>query len=148
MNVKPTANVVFNDLQGPVRLIQEAFHAAFQRVLDSGWYILGHELERFEEEFAAYCTVQHCIGVGSGTEALHLAHKACGIGQGEEVITVSHTFIATALAVTWTGAVPVFVDINPETYTMDPLQIERAITPRTRAIIPVHLYGQYADMDS
>ena len=87
MNVKSTMTVVFNDLQGPARDIQPALHAALRRVLDSGWYILGRELERFEEEFAGYCTVQHCIGVGSGTEALHLALKACGIGPGDEVIT-------------------------------------------------------------
>ena len=147
MNVKSTMNVVFNDLQASARDIQPALHAALRRVLDSGWYILGQELERFEEEFAGYCTVQHCIGVGSGTEALHLALKACGIGPGDEVITVSHTFIATALAITWTGARPVFVDIDPETYTMDPLQLARAITSKTRAILPVHLYGQCADMD-
>ena len=140
-------NVVFNDLQGSARDIQPALHGALRRVLDSGWYILGEELQRFEEEFASYCTVQHCIGVGSGTEALHLALKACGIGPGDEVITVSHTFIATALAITWTGARPVFVDIDPETYTMDPLQLARAITSKTRAILPVHLYGQCADMD-
>ena len=113
MDVKSTMNVVFNDLQGSARDIQPALHGALRRVLDSGWYILGEELQRFEEEFASYCTVQHCIGVGSGTEALHLALKACGIGPGDEVITVSHTFIATALAITWTGARPVFVDTKP-----------------------------------
>ena len=140
-------NVVFNDLQGPAREIRHELQAAWQRVLDSGWYILGREVEAFEEEFAAYCGVPFCIGVGSGTEALHLALKACGVGPGDEVITVSHTFIATALAITWTGARPVFVDIDPETYTMDPRKTEQAVTSRTRAVIPVHLYGQCADMD-
>ena len=147
MNVNSTMNVVFNDLQGPLREIREELHAALQRVLDSGWFILGQELEAFEEEFSAFCSVPHCIGVGSGTEALHLALKACDIGTDDEVITVSHTFIATALAITWAGARPVFVDIDPLTYTMDPRHVEPAITPRTRAIMPVHLYGQCADMD-
>jgi dTDP-4-amino-4,6-dideoxygalactose transaminase len=139
--------VAFTDLHAPAHDIQRDLHVALQRVLDSGWYILGHELERFEEEFAAYCTVQHCIGVGSGTEALHLALKAGGIQSGDEVITVSHTFIATALAITWTGALPVFVDVDPDTYTMDPRLLEGAITSKTKAIMPVHLYGQCADMD-
>ena len=103
MDVKSTMNVVFNDLQGSARDIQPALHGALRRVLDQGWYILGEELQRFEGANSPYCTVQHCIGVGSGTEALHLALKACGIGPGDEVITVSHTFIATALAITWTG---------------------------------------------
>ena len=145
--MKSTMNVSFNDLQASTRDIQHELYAASQRVLGSGWYILGHELEGFENEFAAYCTVQHCIGVGSGTEALHLALRACGVGPGDEVITVSHTFIATALAIMWTGALPVFVDIDPGSYTMDPRQLEQAITSRTRAIVPVHLYGQCADMD-
>jgi dTDP-4-amino-4,6-dideoxygalactose transaminase len=147
MSVQSTMKVPFTDLQSPAPDIQRDLHVALQRVLDSGWYILGHELERFEEEFAAYCTVQHCIGVGSGTEALHLALKACGIQAGDEVITVSHTFIATALAITWAGARPVFVDVDRDTYTMDPRQLEQAITSKTRAIVPVHLYGQCADMD-
>jgi dTDP-4-amino-4,6-dideoxygalactose transaminase len=138
----------FNNLQATTRDIQHELHAASQRVLNSGWYILGPELEGFEEEFASYCTVEHCIGVGSGTEALHLALKACSIQPGDEVITVSHTFIATALAIMWTGAVPVFVDVNPDTYTMDPHELERAITSKTRVIVPVHLYGQCADMDA
>jgi len=147
MSVKSTMKIVFNDLQAPTRDIQEELHAASQRVLGSGWYILGEELEAFEKEFASYCTVQHCVGVGSGTEALHLALRACDIQPGDEVITVSHTFIANALAIAWTGAVPVFVDIERSSYTMDPRQLERAITPRTRAILPVHLYGQCAEMD-
>jgi dTDP-4-amino-4,6-dideoxygalactose transaminase len=120
---------------------------AIKTVMDRSWFILGSELAGFEREFAAYCGVSDCIGVASGTEALYLALKAGGIGPGDEVITVSHTFIATALAITWTGATPVFVDIDPETYTMDPDQAAEAISAQTRAILPVHLYGQCADMD-
>jgi len=116
-------------------------------VFKRSWFILGQELESFESDFAAYCAASHCVGVGSGTEALHLALRACGIGPGDEVITVSHTFIATALAIVWLGAVPVFVDIDPQTFTLDPAKLAEAITPRTRAILPVHLYGQCADMD-
>jgi dTDP-4-amino-4,6-dideoxygalactose transaminase len=147
MSVKSTIKVSFNDLKATTRDIQHELHAATQRVLDSGWYILGPELKAFEEEFATYCTVEHCIGVGSGTEALHLALKTCGVGPDDEVITVSHTFIATALAITWTGAQPIFVDVDPDTYTMDPRLLEGAITSKTKAIMPVHLYGQCADMD-
>lgn len=147
MNVRSTMRIVFNDLQGPAQDIRHELQAAMQRVVESGWYILGPELEAFEEEFAAYCSVSHCVGVGSGTEAIHLALKACDIGPNDEVITVSHTFIATALAIIWSGARPVFVDIDPLTYTMDPRHIEPAITSRTRAIMPVHLYGQCVDMD-
>ena len=101
----------------------------------------------FEEEFAAYCGATHGIGVNSGTSALHLALLAAGVGPGDEVITVPFTFVATVAAIGYTGATPVFVDIDPATFTMDPAAIEAAITPRTKAIIPVHLYGQPADMD-
>jgi len=138
----------FNDLQAPTREIQQDLWAAAQRVLDSGWYVLGEELKAFENEFAAYCNVQHCIGVSSGTEALHLALKACDLHPGDEVITASHTFIANALAITWTGATPIFVDIDRRSNTIDPNEVERAITSKTRAILPVHLYGQCADMDA
>lgn len=120
--------------------------AAIARVLDRGWYILGPEVEAFEAEFAAFCGVAHGIGVGSGTEALHLALRALGIGPGEEVITVSHTAVATIAAIELAGARPVLVDVDPLTYTLDPARLESAITPRTRAIIPVHLYGQPADL--
>ncbi len=101
----------------------------------------------FEEEFAAYCQAPHGIGVNTGTSALHLALLAAGVGPGDEVITVPFTFVATVSAIDYTGATPVFVDIDPRTFTMDPAAIEAAITPRTKAIIPVHLYGQPADMD-
>ncbi len=121
--------------------------AAISRVLNSGWYILGDEVEKFEKEFASYIGVSHGIGTGSGTEALHASLVACGIGSGDEVITVSHTAVATAAAIVLSGASPRFVDIEPQFYTVDPEKIEMAITPRTKAIIPVHIYGQPADME-
>ncbi len=119
---------------------------AMRHVLDSGRYILGEEVKAFETEFAAYLGVAHAIGVGSGTEALHVALAACGIGTGDEVITVSHTAVATVAAIELAGAQPVFVDIEPDFYTLDPYHLEQAISPRTKAIIPVHLYGQPADL--
>jgi dTDP-4-amino-4,6-dideoxygalactose transaminase len=119
---------------------------AIRRVLESGWYILGDEVRAFEEEFAAYLGVRHCVGVGNGTEALHLALVACGIGYGDEVVTVSHTAVATVAAIELAGARPVFVDIDPVTYTMDPDLLEREITSKTKAVIPVHLYGHPAPM--
>ena len=124
--------------------------AAIQRVLESGWYILGREVEAFEQEFAAYIGVHHAIGVGSGTNALELALRACGVGAGDLVFTVSHTAVATVAAVELVGAMPVLVDIDPATYTLDPNCLEAALshppagTPK--AIIPVHLYGYPADM--
>jgi len=121
--------------------------AAIDGVLDSGQFILGPNVAAFEEEFAAYCGARYAIGVGSGTEALHLALLACGVGVGDEVISVANTFIATALAIECVGARPVFVDIDPTSYTIDVAQIEARITPRTKAILPVHLYGLIADMD-
>jgi dTDP-4-amino-4,6-dideoxygalactose transaminase len=139
--------VPFVDLKAQHDLMAQELTEAIQRVMTRSWFVLGAELEAFEAEFAVYCGVKHCVGVGSGTEALHLALRACGIGPGDEVITVSHSFIATALAIVWTGATPVFVDIDSESYTIDPAQIAHAITPKTRAILPVHLYGQCADMD-
>jgi len=139
--------VPFVDLKAQHDLLAQELNEAIQRVMTRSWFILGAELEAFEAEFAIYCGVKHCVGVGSGTEALHLALRACGVGPGHEVITVSHSFIATALAIVWTGATPVFVDIDSESYTIDPAQIAHAITPKTRAILPVHLYGQCADMD-
>ena len=120
---------------------------AIARVLDQGRYILGEEAAAFEREFAAYIGVHFGIGVGSGTEALHLALRACGIGPGDEVITVSHTAVATVSAIELCGARPVLVDIDPRSFTLDPDRLEAAITPATRAIIPVHLYGQSADLE-
>jgi dTDP-4-amino-4,6-dideoxygalactose transaminase len=121
--------------------------AAVSRVLDKGWYILGEEVKAFEAEFAAFIGAAHAVGVGSGTEALHLALRACGIGQGDEVITVAHTAVATVSAIELAGATPVLVDIEPDFYTLNPALLEAAITPRTKAIIPVHLYGQPADLE-
>lgn len=140
--------VPFLDLKSINFRFRNDLHAALDRVLDSGWLILGEEVEAFEREFASYCDVNHCIGVGNGLEALHLVLRAWGIGQGDEVIVPSNTYIATWLAVSYAGAVPVPVEPDPVTHNIDPTRIEAAITPRTRAIIPVHLYGQPADMDA
>ncbi len=120
---------------------------AISRVLKSGWYILGNEVVKLEKEFADFIGVSFGVGTGSGTEALHLALSACGIGQGDEVITVSLTAVATVAAIELTGASPHFVDIEPQFYTIAPEKIKSAITPNTKAIIPVHIYGQPADME-
>lgn len=121
---------------------------AVKRVFESGSYILGREVEAFENTFAGYCGVDHGVGVNSGTDALIIALRALGVGVGDEVITVSHTALATIAAIIACGAKPVLVDIEPAYYTIDPQCIQRAITPQTKAIIPVHLYGQPADMDA
>lgn len=121
--------------------------AAIARVLESGWYILGEEVSAFEDEFACYVGVRYGVAVGSGTEALHLALRACDIGEGDEVITVSHTAVATVAAIELCGATPVLVDIDPDTYTIDPSQVGAAVTRWTKAVIPVHLYGHPADME-
>ena len=141
-------SVQFVDLKAQHTLLAQELDEAIHRVLKRSWFILGEELEAFEAEFAAYCGVKHCIGVASGTEALQLALLACGMGPGDEVITVAHTFIASALAIAATGATPVFVDIDPRTYTLDPIRLAEVVSPRTRAILPVHLYGHCADMDA
>lgn len=125
---------------------KDEIDAAIMRVLDAGRYILGNEVNELEKEFASYIGVAHGIGVGSGTEALHLALAACGIGVGDEVITVAHTAVATISAIDLVGATPVFVDIDLSHYTLDPSKLEAAITPRTKAIIPVHIYGQPAEL--
>jgi dTDP-4-amino-4,6-dideoxygalactose transaminase len=121
--------------------------SAVKKVLESGWYILGQEVKLFEKEFAGYIGVPYGIGVGSGTEAIHLALVSCGIGRSDEVITVSHTATATVAAIELTGATPVLVDIEPDFFTMVPDKLESVITPRTKAIIPIHMYGHPADMD-
>jgi dTDP-4-amino-4,6-dideoxygalactose transaminase len=121
--------------------------AAYQRVMRSGWYILGAEVEAFEERFARFCGARHCVGVGNGLDALSLTLRAWGIGAGDEVIVPSNTYIATWLAASHVGARPVPVEPDAATFNIDPDRIESAITPRTRAILPVHLYGQAADMD-
>jgi dTDP-4-amino-4,6-dideoxygalactose transaminase len=136
------------DLAAEYRELKPEIDAAIARVFESSQFILGPETDAFEEEFAAYCNVEHAIGVNSGTSALHLALLAAGIGPGDEVITVPFTFFATVATIGYAGATPVYVDIEPSgTFNMDVAQIEAAITERTRAILPVHLYGQPADMD-
>lgn len=117
-------------------------------MVESGWYLLGPELEEFEREFAAYCGTRHCVGVGSGVSAIELALRAAGVGPGDEVIVPAYTWIATWLAVTRTGARPVGVDVEEATYNIDPRRIEAAITDRTAALVPVHLRGEPADMDA
>ncbi|MFA7077452.1 MAG: DegT/DnrJ/EryC1/StrS family aminotransferase, partial [Syntrophomonas sp.] len=140
-------NVAFLDLKAGYIEIKDELDAAYQRVMDSGWYILGAELEAFESEFAAYCGASYCVGVGNGLEALHLILRAYGIGPGDEVIVPANTYIATWLAVSQCGARPVAVEPVEDTYNIDPARIEAAITSRTKAIMPVHLYGQTAAMD-
>jgi aminotransferase EvaB len=127
---------------------KEEIHAAIEKVLSSGRLILGDSLKNFEESFARYCGVKFGVGVNSGTDALFLGLKALGIGMGDEVITVANTAVPTVSAIVSTGATPVFVDINPETYLMDTSMLERVITKKTKCILPVHLYGQCVDMDS
>ncbi len=141
-------NVPFLELLPAYTELQEDLDAAYRRVMASGWYILGEEVERFEAEFAAYCGVRHCVCVANGLDALTLALLAAGIGPGDEVIVPAMTFIATWLAVSHAGAVPVPVDVRADTYNLDAARIEAALTPRTKAIMPVHLYGQPADMDA
>jgi dTDP-4-amino-4,6-dideoxygalactose transaminase len=138
--------VPYLDLKAQYQSIKPEIDAAIARVLESGQFVLGPEVAAFEQEFAAYCGAAECIALNSGTSALHLALLAAGVGPGDEVITVPFTFVASVAAVTYTGARPVLVDIDPRSFTMDPATIEAAITPRTKAILPVHLYGQSADM--
>src|SRR4051812_8548234 len=135
------------DLKQQYRNIKTEVLSAIAEVLESSQFVLGKEVAAFEDEFADYCNVRYAVATNTGTSALHLALLAGGIGPGDEVITVPFTFVATTAAIGYTGARPVFVDIDPVTYTMDPAQIEAAITPRTKAILPVHLFGQPADMD-
>jgi len=139
--------VPFLELKPAYEELRAECDAAYHRVMDSGWYLLGQETEAFESEFAAYCEAKHCIAVGNGLDALHLILRAYGIGAGDEVIVPTNTFIATWLAVSYAGAVPVPVEPDPRTYNLDPERIEAVLTRRTRAIMPVHLYGQPADLD-
>jgi dTDP-4-amino-4,6-dideoxygalactose transaminase len=139
--------ISFLDLQAQYRQIKSEIDAAITRVIDSAQFVLGPEVAAFEERFAAYCGARYCVALNSGTSALHLALLAAGIGPGDEVITVSMTFVATAAAILYCGAKPVFVDIDHNTWTMDPNLIEAAVTPRTKAILPVHLHGLVAEMD-
>ncbi|WP_163833046.1 DegT/DnrJ/EryC1/StrS family aminotransferase [Spartinivicinus ruber] len=140
--------VNFLDLNLYHKEIEGELSDAVSRVMASGWYIMGSELEAFEEEFANYCGVEHCVGVGNGLDALRLLLLAYGIGPGDEVIVPAHTFIATWLAVSQVGAIPIPIEPDTKTYNIDPKKIEEAITLKTKAILPVHLYGQPADMDS
>jgi dTDP-4-amino-4,6-dideoxygalactose transaminase len=135
------------DLRAQYEPLKDEIKQAWDGVLGSMQLFLGPNVQAFEKEFGEYCGTEYAIGVSDGTSALHLALRACGVGAGDEVITVSHTFIATIEAIYYAGARPVFVDVDQKTYTMDVSQIEECITPKTRAILPVHLYGQCADMD-
>ncbi len=141
-------SIPFLDLKAPHEELRTQMIEAFERVLNSGWYILGNEVAQFEQEFAEYCESNHCIGVGNGLDALHLILRAYEIGEGDEVIVPSNTYIATWLAASHAGAKPVPVEPDERTYNIDPFLIEAAITKRTKAIIVVHLYGQPADMDA
>lgn len=139
--------IPFLDLKSPYIEIKEELDKAYRRVMESGWYILGNEVEAFESEFATYCDTKYCVGVGNGLEALHLIVRGFEIGPGDEVIVPANTYIATWLAVTHAGATPVPVEPDQRTCNIDPARIEQAITSRTKAILVVHLYGQPADMD-
>ena len=139
--------IPFVDLKAQYASIRNEVNAAIQGVLDTCQFTLGSEVAAFESEFSTYCQATHGIGVNTGTSALHLALLAAGIGPGDEVITVPFTFVATVSAIHYTGARPVLVDIDPRSFTMDASALEAAVTERTKAIIPVHLYGQPADMD-
>jgi dTDP-4-amino-4,6-dideoxygalactose transaminase len=139
--------VPFLDFVAPYDELKAELDEAYFRFMRSAWYILGREVEAFEEEFANYCGAKYCVGVGNGLEALHLVLRAYGIGEGAEVIVPSNTYIATWLAVSYAGATPVPVEPDSRTCNLDPTRIEAALTPRTRAIMPVHLYGQPAEMD-
>jgi dTDP-4-amino-4,6-dideoxygalactose transaminase len=140
-------SVPFLDLHAQMATIRPEVNAAVARVLDNCHFILGEEVSAFEEEFAAYCQARECVGLDSGISALELGLRAAGVGPGDEVLTVAHTFIATVSAISFSGATPVLVDVDPDTYLMDPASVEAALTPRTKAIVPVHLYTQTVDMD-
>jgi dTDP-4-amino-4,6-dideoxygalactose transaminase len=140
------ATVPFGDLKREHEPLRDELLAAFARVLDNGWFILGHEVAAFEREFAALCNTTHCVGVASGADALYLALAALGVGPGDEVITVANACMYEVSAILQAGARPVLVDVDPQTQTMSPAAFEAAITPRTRAVVPVHLFGRLAPM--
>ncbi len=149
-NVEPDVSALSipaEDLTRQYSQIEGELHQAIDRVLPGGRYVMGPELAAFEQEFAAFCDTRFAIGVSNGTDALHLALAACQIGPGDEVITVPNTYIATAFAISYVGAIPVFVDVEADTFNLNPALLEGAITERTRAILPVHLYGQPCDME-
>ena len=137
----------FLDLKATYEELECEIDFAIKRVLNSGWYVLGEEVEQFEAEYAQYCEAKYCVGLGNGLEALHLALLALGVQEGDEVIVPSNTYIATWLAVSHCGAIPVPVEPNEHSYNIDVQKIEAAITGRTKVILPVHLYGQPADLD-
>ena len=141
-------NIPLVGLFDQYQTIKPEIDAAIQNIITNSAFVGGDEVRRFEKEFAEYCEAKACVGVGNGTDALYLTLRALGIGEGDEVITVAHTFIATSEAISMTGATPVFIDILDDTMLMDPALIEPAITPKTKAIVPVHLYGQSCDMDA
>jgi dTDP-4-amino-4,6-dideoxygalactose transaminase len=140
------AEVPFLDLKAQNRSVWAELRQALDGVMDNAQFILGPAVDRFEGHFAEYLGVRHCVGLNNGTSALHLALLACGVGPGDEVITTPHSWISTTWAISYVGARPVFVDIDPTTYTLDPRLAEKAVTPRTKALLPVHLYGQSADL--
>lgn len=142
------SEIPFLDVGAAYRELKPAIDSAVARVLESGWYIGGPEVAAFEQEFAAYCGAGHCTGVGNGLDALYLTLRALGVAAGDEVIVASNGFIATLLAVSMAGAAPVLVEPDPQTHNLDPARIEAAITPRTRVLLPTHLYGQPADIDA
>jgi dTDP-4-amino-4,6-dideoxygalactose transaminase len=141
------SEILAEDLTRQHRLLASEIRAATEAVLASGEYAQGPALAAFEQQYARYCGARHCVGAANGTAAVHLAVAACGIGPGDEVITTAHTYVGTAFAVSYTGARPVFVDIDPASYNMDVSLVRRAITPRTKALLPVHMHGQPVDMD-
>jgi len=141
-------NVPYFDLKMQYASLRQEFLEALDRVCQNASFILGDEVAQFEKEFAKYCGVKHCVALNTGTSALHLALLAARVGTGDEVITTPNTFIATAEAISYVGATPVFVDIDPVTANIDPKLVEKAVTPHTRAIIPVHLYGRPADLEA
>lgn len=144
---RPNETVPFVNLPKQFASLKEEIDARLDKIFEKTDFILGSEVQQFEAAFAAYCGAKHCVTLNSGTAALHLSMLACGIGPGDEVITVANTFIATAEGISFAGAEPRFVDCDEATYNMDVSQLEKAISPRTKAIVPVHLYGQPVDMD-
>jgi len=140
--------IPFGDLKRQYQNLREPIDQATADVYESGWFILGKQVEKFETEFADYCGAKYAVGVGSGTEALHLALVACGVEYGDEVITVANTCVPTISAISFAGATPILIDIDEQTFTIAPALIEERITEKTKAIVPVHLYGQCADMDA
>jgi len=140
--------IPFENLTRQYQRIGDEITRAVMDILPTGKYVLGPNLIAFEQEFATFCGATYGLGISCGTEALHLALLACGVGPGDEVITVPNTYIATVFAITYTGAVPVFVDVDPETFNISIREVKKKITPRTKAILPVHMYGQVVEMDS